>query len=113
MSAASAWSYTSKATHWAVVSRDEWSGAYVYASPVVFDCDYIGGSKQMMDSTGVQFVSSMRLFTERGSINPGDMVIIGQSSASDPVDAGAARVRSVARYADTFDGLADDFEVAV
>ncbi len=52
------------------------------------------------------------LYTERSAIQPGDMVLIGTHAGADPVIAGAAEVRSVTRYADTFDLVADDYMIA-
>lgn len=111
MSAASRWSHTSTATHWPLIGRDDWTGALVYGAPVAFACDYKAESKRMTDASGVEFVSSQTLYTERASIKAGDRVLIGSSSIADPVAAGAVEVRSVTRFADTFDSAADDFEV--
>lgn len=66
----------------------------------------------MTDATGQEFVSRQVLYTERATIQPGDMVLIGAHAGADPVIAGAAEVRSVTRYADTFDLVADDYMIA-
>lgn len=112
MSASAAWSYTSTATHWAQAGYDDWSGVKTWAAPVTFACDYQAEAKTMTDATGKEFVSRQVLYTERSAIQPGDMVLIGSHAGPDPVAAGAAEVRSVTRYADTFDLVADDFMVA-
>ena len=112
MSAASAWAYTSKATHWARLSRDDWTGVQAWSAPVVFACDYKAESARMTNADGIEFTSKQQIYTERASIAQGDMVLIGAHTTASPIDAGAHEVRSVMRYADTFDGLADDYMVA-
>jgi hypothetical protein len=112
MSAASNWSYTHKATHWPLIGRGDWDGALQWGSPVVFDCDYKAESKRMTDANGVEFTSAQILYTERDSINPGDRVMLGTQVSINPVTVGAWEVKSVTRFADTFDGVADDFVIA-
>lgn len=112
MSAAAAWSYTATATVWPLLGRDDWSGALSFGSPQPFACDYAAEAKRMTDDTGVEFVSQQTIWTERADIKRGDRVLIGASSAVDPVAVGASEVRSVKRSADTFDRKADDFTVA-
>jgi hypothetical protein len=112
MSASAAWSYTSTATHWAQAGREDWTGAKSWSTPVTFACDYQAEAKAMTDANGQEFVSRQVLYTERDAIQPGDMVLIGSHAGADPVAAGAAEVRSVTRYADTFDLAADDYLVA-
>ena len=52
------------------------------------------------------------LYTERAGIKQGDRVLIGTSTAADPIAAGAVEVRRVMRYGDTLDRKADDYMVA-
>lgn len=111
MSAVASWSYTSKATHWPKVARLDWGGAVTFAAPRAFDCDYIAESVRMRDAQGVEFVSRQTLYTERADIKPGDMVLIGISTEADPASAGAAEVRAVTRFADTFERAVDDWKV--
>lgn len=66
----------------------------------------------MTDANGQEFVSRQIIHTERDTIKNGDMVLIGTHTGADPVAAGAAEVRIVTRYADTFDQVADDFMIA-
>jgi hypothetical protein len=106
------WSYTRTATHWAVSGRDDWTGVVTYAAPVTFDCDYKATAERRVDASGAEFITSQVIFTERDSISPGDMVLIGESTEVDPLAAGAQRVRTVDRYSDTFEQSADDYEVA-
>lgn len=112
MSATANWSYTSKATHWPVLSRDDWSAVSGYGPPVAFACDYSAESVRMTDDNGVEFTSREILHTERASIKQGDRVLIGEVTALDPMAAGALEVRSVKRFADTFANAADDYRVA-
>lgn len=111
MSAAAAWSYTSTATHWPLTGRDDWSGAKTYGAPVVFACDYSAESVRMTDAAGIEFTTRQIIHTERATIRQGDMVLIGEHTGT-PTAAGAFEVRAVTRYADTFDGVADDWKVA-
>lgn len=112
MSQPAAWSYTGTATHWAQAGFDDWTGARTWAAPVAFPCDYKAEARTMTDANGQEFVSRQVLYTERATVQPGDMVLIGAHTGTDPVSAGAAEVRSVTRYADTFDQAADDYMVA-
>ena len=111
MSAASAWSHTSTATHWPLTGFDDWAGVKTYGAPTVFACDYSAESVRMTDARGIEFTSRQILHTERANIKQGDMVLIGEWTG-DPLQAGAHEVRAVTRFADTFDGLADDYKVA-
>ena len=113
MSSLAAWSYTSKATHWPRASRDDWSDVATFGAPVVFDCDYTAEAKTLRDADGREFVSRLQLHTERAVIQRGDFVMIGASSAADPTQlADAMEVLDVGRYADTFEGRAEDLRVA-
>lgn len=112
MSAAASWSYSAVATLWALQSRAGWSGALQFAAPVAIACDYTSDSKRMTDDAGQEFVSNLVLYTERAGIKQGDRVLIGASTAADPIAAGAVEVRRVMRYGDTLDRQADDYMVA-
>lgn len=112
MSAAASWSYTSTATHWPRLSLDDWTRVATFGPPVQFACDYSAEATRMTDAQGQEFTSRQVLHTERSSIQPGDFVLIGVSAVVDPVAAGAFEVRAVTRFADTFDGKADDYKVA-
>lgn len=112
MSAAARWSFTAKATYWAQLGRDDWTGLASYAAPVVFDCDYSAKSERRTDANGVEFVTRQVIFTEFADAKQGDYVLIGESAALDPIASGALEVRAITRHADTFDRIADDFEIA-
>ncbi len=112
MSAAASWSYTAKATHWALLSRDDWTGQPIFAGPQVIDCDYGAKAERRTDAKGVEFVSRQQIFTEFAEAKQGDYILVGESSHADPISAGAHEVRAITRHADTFDRLADDFEIA-
>lgn len=111
MSAASAWSFTSKATHWPLVTRGEWGGTLTFGVPAAFDCDYVTELVTERNESGDEFTSSLQLYTEKADIKQGDRVLLGVSELADPLAAGALHVHRVRRYADTFDKLRDDFEV--
>lgn len=111
MSSAARWSLTATATLWPLLSADGWSGGQQYGAPVAFLCDYASKTMTRRDSRGREITVSLVLFTERADIKQGDRVMIGASTAADPVAAGAREVLDVARSADTFERLADDFEV--
>lgn len=112
MSSAARWSYTSKATHWSLTGRDDWTGALTFGPPVAFDCDYKAESIRMTDAKGQEFTTRQILYTEKADIAQGDRVLIGEHAEVGPLSAGAFEVRAVTRYADTFEQLADDFQVA-
>lgn len=109
MSELAAWSYTSTATHWPRTGRDDWSGALTFGPPVTFACDYTAEAKRMTDARGVEFTSMQTLHTEKDDVVQGDMVLIGVHTEQNPITAGAQEVRVVKRFADTFNGAADDF----
>lgn len=112
MSSVARWSYTATATHWPLQASAEWKGARSFGSPVEFPCDYKAESKTMTDAAGREFVSRQQVYTEYVGILVGDRVLIGNSTAVDPVAAGAWEVKSVTRYGDVFERVADDYLVA-
>lgn len=62
-----------------------------------------------MDALGNEFLSRMTIYTET-DIPIGSRVVLREEALPSPtVD--AQEVRAVVRYADTFDGIVDDFEV--
>jgi len=117
MSAAASWSYTAKATHWASLGRDDWTGQAAYAAPVVFYCDYKAEAIRSADaggtspSNGIELALRQVLYTEYSGVKQGDYVLIGESDEPNPTAAGAAEVRTVVRDADTFDRVADDYRI--
>lgn len=111
MSSAAAWSYTATATLWPLLGRDDWTGATLYGTPQAVACDYSAKAEHRTDSRGLEFVTRQVVYTERADIKPGDMLMIGTSTEADPLVAGASEVRAVQRHGDTFDRLADDFEL--
>lgn len=112
MSSLAAWSYTSTATVWPLLSRGDWNGVKTFGPPESFACDYSATSMRMTDANGVEFTTREILHTERSTVKAGDMVLIGKSTTSSPVAAGAFEVRAITRYADTFENRADDFKIA-
>jgi hypothetical protein len=112
VSAAAAWSYTSRATLWPLLGRDDWTGVATYGGPFVLACDYSAEAMRMTDAMGQEFTTRQIIHTERADIKRGDMILIGESALPSPLAAGAFEVRAVTRYADTFGNVADDFRVA-
>lgn len=111
MSSAARWSYNATATLWPLLSSDGWSGGAQYGAPVAIACDYASKSMTRRDARGREIVVSQVIYTERADIKQGDRVLIGTSAETDPGAAGAREVLDVARNADTFDRLADDWEI--
>ena len=111
MSAVARWSYTAKATHWPATGRDAWSGRPTFGPAVSFTCDYKIESRRATDAQGVEFLARQTLYTERATIAQGDRVMIGTSTAADPIAAGAEEVKAIVRNADTFERKADDYQV--
>ena len=112
MSAAARWANSATATVWPLLTQPDWKGPPTFGAPVTFDCDYKAEAKTMTDSRGREFTTRQIIYTERATINAGDRVLIGASTTTDPVAAGAWEVRSVQRFSDTFDRQADDYVVA-
>lgn len=109
MSSLSAWSLTHTVTWWPAQYRSEWDGAIVYGMPASAPCDYKSQTRTATDSRGSEVVSQMTIYTEAAIPVDAMCVLRLDASATPPSD--SQRVLSVLRYADTFDGLADDFEV--
>lgn len=111
MSSLASWSYTATATIWRATGRDDKTGKYTFAKPEQIKCDYSAKSERKTDEKGVEFVSRMSLYTEYAAAKLGDYVLIGISTAADPIAVKASLVRSVVRNADTFNREADDYEI--
>lgn len=112
MSAAARWSQTKTATLWPLASTDAWGGQQSFGAPVPFLCDYKVESRRARSASGDEFTTRLIVYTERAGIKQGDRILIGASTAADPVAAGAEEVRAVDRYADPFQRLGvDDYEV--
>lgn len=111
MSSLANWSYTAKATIWRkLAGKDENGDPLGYAEPEIIFCDYEGGLSKRIGSLGAEIVVKNTVWTEALAA-AGDYLLIGESTETDPVRAGADEVRQVIRYADTFDRLADDFAI--
>lgn len=111
MSSVANWSYTATATLWRNLGKDELGDPLGYAAPVSILCDYEGGLSKRIGSLGSEIVVKNTVWTEYALAAAGDYLLIGESTETDPVAAGADEVRQVIRYADTFDRLADDFAI--
>ena len=117
MSSLASWSYTSKATHWPLTGRDDRTRVATFGPGVVFDCDYKSAASLKRNASGGQLGGGAELrdaqviYTERATIKPGDRVLIGSHAGAAPLAVGAWEVKAVNRVADTFEQLADDYEV--
>lgn len=111
MSSLSSWSYTATATIWRATGRDDKTGKYTFALPGPIACDYGAKSERKTDDKGVEFISRLSIYTEYANAKLGDYIKIGEDGTPDPIAAGASMVRSVVRYADTFNREADDYEI--
>jgi len=109
MSSLSAWSLTHTVTYWPITGRGEWDGLPTFGGPVSVPCDYKADTRTPMDAMGNEFVSRLTIYTE-ADIPIGSRVVLRDDALPSPPD-DAQEVRAVVRYADTFEGLADDFEV--
>lgn len=111
MSSIANWSYTAKATIWRNLGKDEAGDPIGYTAPEIILCDYEGGLSKRIGSLGAEIVVKNTIWTEFSLAAAGDCLLIGESTESDPVVAGADEVRQVIRYADTFERLADDYAI--
>ncbi|HHA1754551.1 TPA: hypothetical protein ACOEA5_002393 [Enterobacter kobei] len=114
MSSVANWSYTAQATIWRKQSggTDEYGDPINgYAAPEVIMVDYEGGLSKRIGSLGSEIVVKNTVWTEFALAAAGDCLLIGVSTESDPVVAGADEVRQVIRYADTFERVADDYAI--
>lgn len=113
MSAAAAWSYTSSATLWPWLGRNDWPGQDSYGPPELVACNYSAKAERRRDDRGDEYVSSLQIYTERAGIKQGDRILIGDHTGMlSPAGTGALEVRGVQRMPDVFDGLADDYTVS-
>ena len=111
MSSLASWSYTAAATLWPLLDLEGWTGEPQFGPPVAFQCDYASKAMTRRDARGREYTTTLTLYTERADIKQGDRVMLGTSTSTDPVAAGALEVLDVGRNADTFERAADDFEV--
>ncbi|WP_421532024.1 hypothetical protein [Lelliottia amnigena] len=112
MSSVANWSYTATATIWRKVGgNDEIGDPIGYADPEQILVDYEGGLSKRIGSLGAEIVVKNTVWTEFALAAAGDYLLIGASTETDPVVAGADEVRQVIRYADTFERLADDYAI--
>lgn len=112
MSSVAKWSYTATATIWRKLEgTDEYGDPLGYAEPEQILCDYEGGLSKRIGNLGAEIVVKNTVWSEFALAEAGDYLLIGVSTESDPVVAGADEVRQVIRYADTFERLADDYAI--
>ena len=109
MSATANWAYIFKATVWPKATRDNWTGAQTFGSPVVINCAYQAKAELRRDAMGKEFTSRLVFYTEHAA-NPGDYIKVGEHSGANPLALGAEQILSVGRTPDLFDQKADDYE---
>lgn len=109
MSSVANWSYTAKATIWPVIDTDRY-GKPTFGEPVVIDCDYGGDGKRGNGNLGLEFVVKNTFWTEYATAKVGDMIALGESSATTAPD-DADEIKHIIRYADTFERIADDYAI--
>lgn len=112
MSSVANWSYTARATIWPFIRLDDRWGKAVYGPPVSFDCDYGSKRKRRHERPvmGDALVINMYVWTEYADAKVGDRLVIGEFTDAEPVEA-SNTVAYVDRDADTFERLADDYEI--
>lgn len=111
MSATGNWPATAIATYWKSLGIDEGGDSLGFAEPVQVMCDYGGDVTAQLAALGISIVVKMTFWTEFPSAAKGDYMMIGASTTSDPLEAGADEVMHAIRWADTFDRIADDYAI--
>ncbi|MFV8932009.1 hypothetical protein [Serratia fonticola] len=110
MSATANWSYTARATIWPQTDTDEWNKP-IYGPPIVIDCDYGSKTRRKGAEAGREISVKLYVWTEYADAKMGDKLAIGEFDSPTPVD-DADMIIDIGRDADTFDRVADDYEIA-
>ncbi|EGT5723000.1 hypothetical protein FZI38_11460 [Cronobacter sakazakii] len=111
MSSVANWSYTAIATIWRRLDgQDDYGDPLGYAAPEQILCGYEGGLSKRIGSLGSEIVVKNTIWTEFPLADAGDYILIGDSTETDPIMAGADEVRQVLRYSD-IDRIADDYAI--
>lgn len=108
MSSNANWSYTAKATIWRAIGEDNY-GKKQFNKPEVIMCNYGFDASFSSGEIGLGFIVKNTFWTEYSQAKQGDFILIGESSITDPIEAGANEIRHIIQYADTFERKADDF----
>lgn len=111
MSSVADWSYTAEATFWRSLGISEAGDPLGWAMPEIIMCDYEGGLSKKLSNIGSEITVKNTVWTEFTGAKAGDYLLIGKSTAVDPIAAGADEVMQVLRYADTFERLAEDIAI--
>ena len=111
MSSVADWSYTAEATFWRSLGISEAGDPLGWATPEIIMCDYEGGLSKKLSNIGSEITVKNTVWTEFTGVKAGDYLLIGKSTAEDPIAAGADEVIQVVRYADTFERLTDDYAI--
>lgn len=105
------WAYTAKCTIWRDLGTAENGDDLGWSEPEIFMCEYQGGLSAKIGNIGTEITAKNTFWTELSTASIGDYVLIGVSDNPEPLDAGADRVMTVLRYADSFYRQADDFAI--
>lgn len=110
MSELARWSYTAPCTFWRSLGAAE-NGDDTWSTPEIIMCDYQGGISAKIGNLGTEIVVKNTFWSEFSEAKKGDYILIGESDAPDPTEAGADEIMQVIRYADTFERTADDYAI--
>ncbi|KLU16509.1 MULTISPECIES: hypothetical protein [Xenorhabdus] len=109
MSSVANWAYTAPCTFWKRLGNNEYGSPLGYKEPQIIMCDYQGGLSSKISGIGTEIVAKNTFWTEFADASTGDYILIGESSNPNPIEEGADEIKHIARYADTFERLADDY----
>lgn len=106
MTSIPAWTYIHQCTIWRATPRgtDE-----PYLAPEVIMCDYGFDAKNSTDNRGNEIVQKNTFWTEYQNAKIGDWILLGVSTETDPLEAGADKILNVMNYGNTLEpaGLPD------
>lgn len=111
MSSTANWSYTAPCTIWRNLGFAENGDSLGWSDPETIMADYQGGLSAKIGSIGTEITVKNTFWTEFTEAKRGDYILIGSSTDTDPINAGADEVMQVIRYADTFERTADDYAI--
>jgi hypothetical protein len=110
MSSLANWIYTAKATVWPLTGTDDWNKP-AYGPPIIIDCDYGSKTRRKGAEAGREIAVKLYVWTEYVDAKMGDKLAIGEYTSLTPTD-DANEVIDIGRDADTFERIADDYEIA-
>lgn len=78
MSSISRWSYTSKATVWPLLGRNQSAGGSTYGEPYQIACTWIGKAEARINNDGKEFISRVQFFHEDARVKYMDKIAKGE-----------------------------------